>query len=45
MSSSTESHPKHLAHHFSDSEQQAESAKMGMWLFLLTEVLLFGGLF
>jgi cytochrome c oxidase subunit 3 len=26
-------------------EQQRESAKLGMWLFLLTEVLLFGGLF
>lgn len=34
-----------LQHHFSDMEQQAESAKLGMWLFLLTEVLLFGGLF
>jgi len=38
-------HPAHLAHHFSEPAQQAESAKMGMWLFLLTEVLLFGGLF
>jgi cytochrome c oxidase subunit 3 len=38
-------HPKHLAHHFSDSVQQAESAKLGMWIFLLTEILLFGGLF
>jgi cytochrome c oxidase subunit 3 len=37
--------PAHLAHHFSDSEQQRESAKLGMWLFLLTEILLFGGLF
>jgi cytochrome c oxidase subunit 3 len=36
---------KYLAHHFSDLEQQAESAKMGMWLFLLTEILLFGGVF
>jgi len=35
----------HLQHHFSDTHQQAESAKLGMWLFLLTEVLLFGGLF
>ena len=34
-----------LAHHFADMEQQRESAKLGMWLFLLTEVLLFGGLF
>lgn len=39
------SHPVHLAHHFADSEQQRESAKLGMWLFLLTEVLMFGGLF
>ena len=38
-------HPAHLAHHFSDSEQQRESAKLGMWIFLLTEILLFGGLF
>lgn len=38
-------HPPHLAHHFSDVEQQKESAKLGMWLFLLTEILLFGGLF
>lgn len=35
----------HVAHHFSDAEQQRESAKLGMWVFLLTEVLLFGGLF
>lgn len=34
-----------LAHHFSDPEQQLESGKLGMWLFLVTEVLLFGGLF
>jgi cytochrome c oxidase subunit 3 len=41
----TSSHPEHLAHHFTEVEQQRESAKMGMWLFLLTEILLFGGLF
>jgi len=40
-----ESLPKHVQHHFSSSAQQADSAKLGMWLFLLTEVLLFGGLF
>ena len=34
-----------LQHHFSDAEQQRESAKFGMWIFLLTEILLFGGLF
>ncbi|KAA3611198.1 MAG: cytochrome c oxidase subunit 3 family protein [Calditrichaeota bacterium] len=38
-------HPSYLQHHFSDAEQQAETAKLGMWIFLLTEVLLFGGLF
>jgi cytochrome c oxidase subunit III len=37
--------PTHLQHHFADSEQQQESAKLGMWIFLLTEILLFGGLF
>jgi cytochrome c oxidase subunit 3 len=38
-------HPAFLAHHFSDAEQQRESAKLGMWIFLVTEILLFGGLF
>ena len=40
-----EAHNPNLAHHFSDMQQQAESAKLGMWLFLLTEILLFGGVF
>lgn len=35
----------HLQHHFVDSEQQFDSAKLGMWVFLVTEVLFFGGLF
>ena len=35
----------YLQHHFSDVHQQRESAKIGMWVFLLTEILLFGGLF
>jgi cytochrome c oxidase subunit III len=34
-----------LAHHFDTMDQQIESGKMGMWLFLATEVLLFAGLF
>ncbi|MEP7307757.1 MAG: cytochrome c oxidase subunit 3 family protein [Acidobacteriota bacterium] len=37
-------HPA-LAHHFADLEQQKEAAALGMWLFLVTEVLFFGGLF
>ena len=38
-------HPSFLAHHFESPEQQHESGKLGMWLFLATEVLFFGGLF
>ncbi len=38
-------HPAHLAHHFETSEQQMESGKLGMWVFLATEILMFGGLF
>lgn len=34
-----------LAPHFADARQQVESAAFGMWLFLLTEIMLFGGLF
>jgi cytochrome c oxidase subunit 3 len=45
MSDSHDSHPSFLQHHFSDVEQQKESAKLGMWVFLVTEILLFGGLF
>jgi cytochrome c oxidase subunit 3 len=35
----------HVAHHFDDAEQQYTAASLGMWLFLATEVLFFGGLF
>jgi cytochrome c oxidase subunit 3 len=45
MSDSHEIHPSFLQHHFSEVEQQKESAKLGMWVFLVTEILLFGGLF
>jgi cytochrome c oxidase subunit 3 len=31
--------------HFADPQQQVEAGKLGMWLFLATEILLFGGLF
>jgi len=44
MSNAT-TRPAFVQHHFADAEQQRESAKLGMWLFLLTEILLFGGLF
>jgi cytochrome c oxidase subunit III len=34
-----------LAHHFEDIEQQKGAATLGMWTFLLTEIMFFGGLF
>ena len=34
-----------LAHHFDDIEQQREAGTLGMWAFLVTEVMFFGGLF
>lgn len=34
-----------LRHQFDDSEQQHEAATLGMWVFLGTELLFFGGLF
>ena len=34
-----------VPHHFDSAEQAFESSKLGMWLFLVTEILLFGGLF
>ena len=36
--------PQHR-HHFETQEQQREAATFGMWLFLLTEIMFFGGLF
>jgi cytochrome c oxidase subunit 3 len=38
-------HNPHLAHHFDSVEQQNASNKLGMWVFLATEILMFGGLF
>lgn len=38
-------HDPRLQHHFATFEQQFDAAKIGMWLFLATEILLFGGLF
>jgi cytochrome c oxidase subunit 3 len=38
-------HPTHLAHHFESLDQQFASGKLGMWIFLATELLMFSGLF
>ncbi|MFL6353887.1 MAG: cytochrome c oxidase subunit 3 family protein [Bryobacteraceae bacterium] len=35
----------HLRHHFATAEQQMETSTLGMWTFLITEVLFFGGMF
>ncbi|MFO1519109.1 MAG: cytochrome c oxidase subunit 3 family protein [bacterium] len=34
-----------VPHHFETADQAFESSKTGLWLFLVTEILLFGGLF
>jgi cytochrome c oxidase subunit 3 len=34
-----------LQHHFADLEQQKEASSLGMWAFLVTEILFFGGFF
>ncbi len=38
-------HSEFLKHHFDTPGQQFGAAKLGMWMFLATEMLLFGGLF
>src|ERR1700710_3028161 len=38
-------HVHHPAHQFDTMEQQKESSTLGMWLFLVTEIMFFGGLF
>ena len=38
-------HHAALAHHFDDMEQQFEASNLGMWAFLITEIMFFGGLF
>lgn len=42
-----EEHPDgaFIAHHFETAEQQFDSGKLGMWLFLVQEILFFSGLF
>ena len=38
-------HGPELRHHFATVEQQREASTLGMWLFLATEIMFFGGLF
>ena len=38
-------HPPGLQHQFEDMKQQEDSVSIGMWLFLVQEIMFFGGLF
>ena len=38
-------HGPELLHHFASAEQQRDAASLGMWLFLVTEIMFFGGMF
>ena len=44
----THEHATHhpgLQHHFENMEQQREAGTLGMWVFLVTEIMFFGGMF
>jgi cytochrome c oxidase subunit 3 len=43
--SNSEATVHHAGHHWADAAQEFEGAKQGMWVFMVTEVLMFGGLF
>ncbi len=47
MSSAKPAHSSshHYAHHFDSAEHEYSSSKQGVWAFLCTEILMFGGLF
>jgi len=38
-------HPPYQRHHFETTEQQFDATNFAMWIFLLTEIMFFGGLF
>ena len=40
-----DAHPPELRHHFTDLAAQREASTLAMWIFLVTEVLFFGGMF
>ena len=35
-------HPEYMRHQFDDMDQQNSAASLGMWLFMMTEVMFFG---
>src|SRR5437868_15307851 len=44
-SHSASGHGHHVAHHFRNAEHEYLTSKEGIWLFMVTEILMFGGLF
>ncbi len=40
-----DAHHPALQHHFDTMEQQFEASALGMWVFLVTEIMFFGGIF
>jgi cytochrome c oxidase subunit 3 len=40
-----ETHPPGFAHQFEDMHQQRDAGNLGMWVFLITEIMFFGGMF
>ena len=45
MSDHHSEHPPYQQHHFESMQQQNQSTLLGMWLFLVQEIMFFGGLF
>lgn len=41
----SENSTHHHAHHFNSTEHEFEASKFGVWVFLCTEILMFGGVF
>jgi cytochrome c oxidase subunit 3 len=41
----TQEYVHHVAHHFDSAEEEYRTSKFGLWVFLMTEILMFGGLF
>jgi cytochrome c oxidase subunit III len=41
----TTNYEHHTAHHFDSAAAEYNASKLGIWVFLMTEILMFGGLF
>jgi cytochrome c oxidase subunit III len=45
MAAARSAHPPGFKHQFEDMDQQVQSDSLGMWVFLVTEIMFFGGMF